>query len=418
MSIVYHQTVLDTPIPAPKQPPLYLWPRSEIVERANRWAVSHGWQPMTDQAVLDWKKTGLLPKVGSRSLGRGKGTEGLWGSRAYRQLLRVMQLRASGLRRRRDIRLKLWMEGYEVPWRRVRSDLQSLMGPTIRSANDEMGVDRWPLVPGAGPSPGAIKAIERRLVGPVALPALLKELGLPDLLAEGLARWFQRQEIKDVLIHWTYLLFSPDPRRLQAALHRVTAAIPARWRPLVLPDENLLDMFAGVLSPTWKGDNRAWHASRKGEERLIANLRDFARSFDALWSSSLRVGAVVLRSAPTDLPSWSVPMIAGAMDSLAKLSPLRKTDNEIALAALLLNRRRNLEDQAEPLGVMGRVIPELFNWLADHPEIIQIVQADVKAVEALALAAPLSPEAKALLAGELSFGSPSARPEEADARRH
>lgn len=418
MSIVYHQAVLDAPVSAPKEPPLYRWPRSEIVERASHWAVSRGWQPVTDQAVLDWKKTGLLPNVGSRSLGRGKGTEGLWGSRAYRQLLRLMQLRESGLRRRRDIRLKLWMEGYEVPWRRVRSDLQSLMGTTIRSANDEMGADRWLLVPGAGPSPGALKAIERRLFGPVALSALLKELGLPDLLADGLAKWFQRQEVKDVLIYWTYLLFSPDTRRLQAALHRVTAAIPARWRPLVLPDENLLDMFAGVLSPTWQGDNRAWIASRKGDEQLIANLRDFARSFDALWSSSLRVGAVVLRSVPMDLPSWSVPMIAGVMDSLAKLSPLRTTNNEIALAALLLNRRRNLQDQAEPLGLIGRVGPELFGWVADHPEVIQLAQEDVKAAEALALAAPLSAEAKGLLAGKLPLGSHPSRPDGSEARRH
>ena len=406
---MYHERVSQPPSLDRNHPPLHSWSRAEFVERANRRAATCGWQPITDQTLLEWKKAGLLPKVGSRSLGRGKGTEGLWGRTAYRQLLRVMQLRASGLRRQRDLRLTLWMEGYEVPWRRVRSDLQALLGPTISQANRDLGAARWPVVPGEPPSNRAIKTIERRLVGPAALPGLLKEFGLPDLLADGLTKWSQRPEVKGVLMHFTYLLFSPDQRGLQSALKSAMAVLPGWLQPLVLPDEGPFDMFAGVLMPIRTGENRAWAAARKGDERLITNVRDFARNFDGLWNAVLRAGAITLRDPPTDWPKWSGPLIAGAMASLAELRPLRTTDNKVALAALLLNRRRNLEDHAEPLGVMGRTFPELFNWAADHPEMIQLAKDDPKGAEAVALAAALSPETKALLRGELTASTLAGR---------
>jgi hypothetical protein len=363
----------------------------------NLWATEQGWSPVTEQAVIDWKKDALLPKVASRALGRGKGTMGLWNDRSYTQLQRVIELRATGMRRRSRMRLHLWIEGYEVPWTRVRADLEGLLGPSIRASNAELGTDRWGNQPGVGLSERARHAIERHLVGPPALSKALMEFGLPEVLATRLANWAQRPEVKDILTHWAYHLFSPDSPALQVVLAQVAEAVPDPLKPLLSPQEGLLDMFAGVLAPTWSGSNRAWLAARKADERLIANVGDFARNFDELWRSSFRVAAAFVLEGGSGVPSWAVPPIAGALHGLAALQPLRTNDNKILLAGLLLNRRRNLEDHGDPLGVIGRAITPMFDWVADNPYIIKLSQRDPRAAEKLLLAASLPVETKSLV---------------------
>ncbi|HVC23609.1 MAG TPA: hypothetical protein VNH82_09330 [Candidatus Dormibacteraeota bacterium] len=380
------------------QSPLY--GRSEIVAMANSWAVERGWPAVSEQAVIDWKKDALLPKVGSRALGRGKGTTGLWDDRSYIQLQRVIELRAAGMRRRSRMRLHLWIEGYDVPWTRVRGDLEGLLGPSIRASNAELGTDRWGDQQGTALSERARHAIERHLVGRPALGKALMEFGLPEVLATRLANWAQRPEVKDILTHWAYHLFSPDSPALQVTLAQVAQAVPDPLKPLLSPPEGLLDMFAGVLAPTSSGSNRAWLAARKADERLIANVGDLARNFDDLWRSSFRVAAAFVLEGGSGVPSWAVPPIAGALHGLAALQPLRTNDNKILLAGLLLNRRRNLEDHGDPLGVMGRALAPLFEWLAEHPDVIALSQKDPRAAEEQLLAAPLPEETKRMVMEE------------------
>jgi len=385
-----------------KPPPLNGWSRSEIVEQANRWASRTGADQVGDQTLLDWKKDGLLPRVGARSLGRGKGTEGLWGAPAYRQLLRVMQLRRSGVLRRRDLRLRLWVEGYPVPWRRVRSDFEALLGPAITRSNRELGTVRWPKASGQDPPPLASRSIGRHWLAPASVRRSLTEAGLPAFLAEEVTEWLQRTEVRDVLTRYAYLLFSQDPRGLRAALERATEGIPESFRTALVPDEGLLGMFAGFFAPPSKGENRAWTAVRRGDERLFTNLRDLTTNVDALWSSTLRLGALAVRGGYVDVPTWLKPLLTGGMESLSRARPMQNSERRVVLATLLLNRRQNLEDHAEPLGILGRAMPSLLNWLVDHPEILDVARRDPVQAQRLASAACLSPETMALLRGELT----------------
>lgn len=358
---------------------------------------------MTDTAVLDWKKNGLLPRVGSRSLGRGRGTEGLWSGSAYRQLLRVMQLRAWGVRRRRDLRLRLWLEGYDVPWVRVRADLQALIAPTIRASRRELGAGKWKSTPGEPAPARVIRVLERHLADPEALTSILADLGLPERVSQELARWLQRSDVRDILVSFGLHLLSPSPDAVSAAFDRAVASIPEQFRPPVRLDQGTLDLFAGVFMPTTTGKNRAWVSARKGDERMLSNLRDFATNFNQLWSSTLRFGAVVLRHTPTRLPRWAVPLFAGTMESLAALPVVTTPESRLVVVAMMLNRRGNLDDQAEPLGVLGRAVPPLLNWLADNP---QFFSNSRETPEALALEAPLPDETKALLRRQLFSPAP------------
>jgi len=392
--------VLRSPPPDLKRPPLNRWSRAEIIDRANRWGSPRGWEPVTDTAVLDWKKNGLLPRVGSRSLGRGRGTEGLWSGSAYRQLLRVMQLRASGVRRRRDLRLRLWLEGYEVPWLRVRADLQSLIAPTIRVSRRELGAGNWKPTEGEPAPARVIRTLERHLAGPEALASILADLGLPERVSQELARWLQRIEVRDILVSFGLHLLSPSPETLSGALERAMASIPEQFRPSVTLDQATLDLFAGVLMPPATGKNRAWASVRKGEERLLSNLRDFATNFDQVWSSTLRFGAVVLRNTPTRLPRWAVPLFAGTMESLAALPVLKSPESRLVVVAMMLNRRGNLDDHAESLRDFGLAVPPLLNWLADNPQLLGNSPEALGQAQALALNAHLPDETKELLRRE------------------
>ena len=386
----------------PNPPPLYGWSRSEIVERANRWASRTGAEQVGDQTLLDWKKDGLLPKVGARSLGRGKGTEGLWGAPAYRQLLRVMRLRHGGVHRRRDLRLRLWAEGYLVPWRRIRSDFQALLGPAITRSNRELGTTRWPEALGQDPPALASKSIGRHWLAPASVRRGLIDAGLPPFLAEQVSAGLQRTEVQDVLTRYAYLFFSKDPSGLQAAIERATRGIPKSVRSALVPDQDLLGLFAGFFTPPSTGENRAWTAVRLGDERLFSNLRDLTANVDALWSSTLRLGAVAVRGGYLEIPTWLRPLLAGGMESLATTKPMRNSETRVVLATLLLNRRQNLDDKAEPLGILGRAVPPLLNWLADHPDVFESAEKDPDGAHRMVLAAPFGPETMALLRGELS----------------
>lgn len=394
---MYHERVPVKAARPTKRPSLHHWSRSDFLRRANEWAERRGCSPISEAQLLDWKKDGLVPKVGSRSKGKGRGSEGLWGATAYRQVLRVVQLRQCGIHRRRQLRLHLWIEGFPVPWQRVRADLQAYLGPGIRKLNEELGSERWPTDSDHGPAQRVADALDRHLTGKEALSAGLMDFGLPRFAAEPLAAALQRPELKEAMNQWAYHLFSPNSVLVQAAAAKVATLLPPGLREGVIPDEHSLDLFAGVLMPPRTGANRAWRNARFADEQLLNNMRDFANNAQGLWTSCFRLTASLISLGAAPVPRWSTPALAGLLETLSNFRPLRDVENQIVLAALMLNRRQNLEDHGEPLGLLGRAVPPLFNWLADNPHVIEVAMRDPHKAERLLRAAALPPAVKDVL---------------------
>ena len=379
------------------------WSRSELLDRANRWLSARGQAPITDSMLLDWKKEGILPRVGSRSLGIGRGSAGGWDAGAYRQLLRVLRLREAGITRRRDLRVTLWLEGFPVRLDVVRNDLDFLFTVEIKRINDEMGTATWPARGDSAPTPAARRAIEKHFSSREAINRYIASLQLsPPLesLFQHVAPWALTPAVQRVLTDFAHQLFAAGAGDLPSALSTLTDQLPPQFRPLLAIEPDLLLLHEGMLASPEGFENRVLNAIREGPDEELLNVRDVVRSSSRLWSSGHRLVAVLLERQPQVFPSWFVPfgpIAARVCRRLSRLRPLANPRTRVMLFGLFLNRKKNLEDKAAPLGLLGRVGPAVIDLIADHPELLEASGDHKSEFDELVTESDLPEEAKALL---------------------
>src|SRR5580704_7669601 len=112
-----------------------LWSKAELATRASAWAERRGAQPVSIATILKWREAGLLQRPTVRPLGRGRGSLAGWPWTEYRRLLRIVRIRQQGLRRLRDLRLALWLDGDPIELEQVRTDLISTLKELAESIN-------------------------------------------------------------------------------------------------------------------------------------------------------------------------------------------------------------------------------------------------------------------------------------------
>lgn len=380
------------------------WSRSELLDRANRWLRTRGEAPITDSMLLDWKKDGILPRVGARSLGIGRGSAGGWDACAYRQLLRVFRLREAGITRRRDLRVALWLEGFPVRLDLVRHDLDSLFTIEIARINEEMGTATWPALEDSAPTPAARRAIEKHFSSQEAVTRYVASFQLSpplDSLLQHLTPWALTPAVQRVLTDFAHQLFAAGPGDLPSALSNLTAQLPPQFRPLLAIEPDLLLLHEGMLASPEGFENRVINAIREGPDEELLNVRDLVGSSNRLWSSAHRFAAVLFERQPQMFPSWFVPFVplaARVGRRLSRLHPFANPGTQVMLFGLFLNRRKNLQDGAAPLGVLGRIGPAVLEFLADRPELLEGSGERKREFEELIAESDLPDEAKAMLA--------------------
>jgi len=379
------------------------WPRSLLLDRANRWLHGRGQPPITDSMLLDWKKDGILPRVGARSLGIGRGSAGGWDACAYRQLLRVLRLREAGMTRRRDLRVTLWLEGFPVRLELVRHDLDFLFTVEITRINNEMGTATWPAREDSAPTPAARRAIEKHFSSQEAVSRYIASLQLsPPLesLLQHVAPWALTPAVQRVLTGFAHQLFAAGAGDLPSALSTLTDQLPPQLRPLLAIEPDVLLLHEGMLASPEGFENRVLNAIRKGPDEELLNVRDVVRSSGRLWSSAHRFVAVVVERQPHMFPSWFqpfAPLAARVCRRLSLLRPLANPSTRVMLFGLFLNRKKNLEDKAAPLGLLGRVGPAAIDFIAEHPELLEASDDHQSEFDELVTESDLPEEAKALL---------------------
>ena len=379
------------------------WQRSELLDRANRWLSRRAEPPITDSMLLDWKKDGLIPRVGASSLGIGKGSAGGWNASTYRQLLRLLELRHRGIERRRDMRLLLWLEGYSIEVSRVRSDLRDLFTQEIHKANEKLGTAFWPARDDSPPTEAAKRAIHKHFSSPEALNQYIAGFGLApalESLLQHLTAWALTPSVQGVLTAFAHQLFATGPGELPKAMEALTNQLPPQLRPLLATDRDTLLLHEGMLASPDGFENRVLLAIRSGPDELLINIRDFVRNGNRLWSSGLKLMATVLQHEEGLVPEWFrpfSPLASRISIELAKWRPLEDPGTRILLYGLFLNRKGNADDMAVPLARIGMLCPAIFTFLAQHHDLLANQSSNKQNFNELVAMSSLPDEAKALL---------------------
>jgi hypothetical protein len=228
-----------------------LWSKELLVARGANWSRKRQWLLPTVASFLKWKQEGILPRPVVRSLGRGRGSQSGWTSRSYRQFLRVLTYRHAGLRRWRDLRIALWLDGYDVDVERIRMDLDDLYRSLVKSMNEDLHTELWGATSGVSPTPTALRAIKRRVTAPEALGGFVDRLEL-DPEVEPLVRLglsaFVSPEGQRFAVAFVHQFFAQGPGDIPAAMAAFRATLPAPVAAILEGAESDWTAHSGLLA--------------------------------------------------------------------------------------------------------------------------------------------------------------------------
>jgi len=353
-----------------------LWSKEELSDRASGWARRRGWPMVTVASFLKWKQEGLLPRPVVKSLGRGHGSSSGWPTGTYRQLLQLLHFRHRGLRRWRDLRIALWLDGYDIDRGLIRGDLKAFYLQIVKSFNRELRTDMWGATGGPAPSQTARRVISREITGPDVLESAIERFEL-DPLMEPLVRIglsaLMTTEGQRLAIAFVHQFFGDGPGDIPSAMEAFRTTLPMGFGSFLEGVEKDLVRHAGILADPDGFNNPLLVGLHEATDTTLLNIRDAANESSRIWKSGFKVAALFSRLRPDLLGPFRLmaPLLARVADSMGTRVPFQSPEARVVIMALALASSSVRANEGVKLTVGVRGMAALCEWLTLHPELIE-----------------------------------------------
>jgi hypothetical protein len=356
-----------------------------LIERANKWASKHGYAAITAATFIELRREGIVPRpirVG-RGLGAGRGASWVWSAGAYCRLLRVIRLRAEGVTRRRDQRIRLFLAGSNIDINRIRRDLREFYTRNAKRIVREYGVlyaTRGDRTPPKIAAEGRL-LLDRKLVDEflqsqtVKFPATV-ETGIRDVMdAPALAH------IVDLMLKQSVL---PDHDYGLPELTRQVSLLPAPVADAIQAElEESVSNLAGLLADPDLGNAIVDALVQLSDEELTV-LRDYVLGWPAMLVGIKEAIATML----DDPHAVAIMALSGLLSTVGRSLSLR---NPAMLLGFFIARTAVVPKFAEAAGRFNRMRPGLvLQELARRGRFE--AQPDPKEMQSILASAGVSPE--------------------------
>jgi hypothetical protein len=380
------------------------WAKEILLERANRWAAKHGYEPVTEASLLEWKKEGLIPNPKPVGRGRGRGKAEEWTSLAYHRVLQILRLRANGIIHRRDQRLILWLAGNDIRPDFIRKDLAKIWGAGLKKTGRETGIEFR-----AEPKPSDKKIKE--LLPPHLTEDILIKLGLgkfSSIFLEVLEPAFLSREFQGIIKDIIYTYFDPDYQGLKKTIAKMIRELPDDSSERNIAEEELVygvGAISGIIAEEFY--NPVLEALETSSDELLLNIRDFILIWNSLWKAGFRLFKAALSYDPKTFLGLTgfmlKPLIENVFSLFENIDFLTTPSDKLALFGLLLRRTVIRENNGEAFRKIVELrIDKVIRWMADNFEIFADEKISLDKKEALVQASPLSEEMKSDILKDLN----------------
>lgn len=353
-----------------------LWPKEALVARAAKWSRRRGWPSPTVASFLKWKQEHLLPRPIVRSLGRGRGSRSGWSSKSYCQLLRILAYRQAGFRRWRDLRIALWLDGYDVDIRQIRLDLEDLFQSLVKSMNADMHTELWGATSSSSPTPAASRVIRRRVTAPEILGSFVDKAQLdPEVepfVRLGLSA-FVSPEGQRFAVAFVHQFFAQGAGDIPAAMEALRATLPGPIAVVLDGAESDWTAHSGLLAHPDAFENPLLRGIKKVSDETLLNLRGVANLSNTAWSTGCRLGVTALNVRPDLLGNFRLlaPVLQRLLVRMASRPLFRSPSARVVLIAMALASDSVRSNQGRKLMDAMRLIDEIGGWLVRHPDVIR-----------------------------------------------
>lgn len=279
---------------------------AEILELANREAALLGAPVLTRSTLLKWRQEGLVDPPLLVTRGRRHGLGRVWSEETLRRVLFLVRMRKGERSRWCEMRVHLWLAGFSLDLRRIRSDLVATHRITATRLNNALATVFWrrPLartprrlasrvkVLVASDLPGGLRVALRTAGAPAEAIDALSLGPFPEGLRRTIESFFSAAMVGDTQLlrqtaEWINAAFADDPNpeprdALLAGLSNV-----ARVKGLLSEEHgaNLLRERLGAMS----------------DETLVA-AREIASRGTEVIRSALGLLACLVEDDPAVLP--------------------------------------------------------------------------------------------------------------------
>jgi hypothetical protein len=316
---------------------------ADILDRANRWAAQHGYPPVTLATLRELCKDRIVEGPRRRGRGQRRGAAQDWSASDYRRLLRVIALRARGIRRRVDQRVYLFAMRVDLPIEDVRAALREFYRANANRMNRELRTHFWPIQSIAP----AVEKVTGEVFDVHRTDGFMARLD-PDVRATA------AQVARDLIAHPVVrrvmnltadLLFRPEAEGHLRELPKALAQLPADLQPLLVDLTEFLTAGVGLLAPSDAGDEVSGNSIVEAIDTLsdweLVSLRDFVLGWNVLCEATVAALRTKLKE---------------------DLEPVEALLNNVLQAVSPALRLRSLDERIAFMGVMATFAARNTNW--------------------------------------------------------
>lgn len=247
------------------------WTKYEILERANRWATKKKYMPLTEASLMEWKKEKIVPNPIPRGRGKGKGKAADWSCIAYYRILRIMQMRESGIIHRRDQRLILWFEGANIPIDKIRDDIIKTWEASLKKIHRQNRTGLYENLSENDKSSIPQKAAD-------AILSMLKRGNYPPALIDIVQNKIAIEDTLKLITSCIYASLNPDYTGLSDSLNKLMEYIPTSIDKDIIQEEMPINIniLSGIAANVEQYDIELLNQLKKiciSDENLC-NIRD------------------------------------------------------------------------------------------------------------------------------------------------